>query len=101
MPTEYQLTTRAVNDLGEIWDYIARDSVDAANRVESAIIAACASLARHPKLGTKRIDITRLPVRFWAVTSYPNFIVVYRPDTKPLQVVTVLHGKRNLKELFQ
>jgi plasmid stabilization system protein ParE len=101
VPTQYQLTTRAVNDLGEIRDYIARDSVDAANRVESAIFAACASLARHPKLGTKRIDITRLPVRFWTVTRYPNFIVVYRPDTQPLQVVTALHGKGNLKELLQ
>jgi hypothetical protein len=34
------------------------------------------------------------------VTRYPNFIVVYRPETDPLQVVTVLHGKRNLKVIL-
>jgi plasmid stabilization system protein ParE len=34
------------------------------------------------------------------VTRFPNFIVVYRPETKPLQVVAVLHGKRNLRSLL-
>ena len=101
MPTPFQLTSRALNDLSEIWDYIAEDSIGAANRVESAILAACYSLARHPLIGSKRIEITSLPVRFWAVTRYPNFIVVYRPETNPLQIVTVLHGKRNLKALFE
>jgi plasmid stabilization system protein ParE len=101
MPTPYQLTSRALNDLDEIWSYIAEDDVIAANRVESAILSACGNLARHPKLGSKRSEITPLPVRFWTVTRYPNFIVVYRPDTEPLQVVAVLHGKRNLKAILE
>jgi antitoxin ParD1/3/4 len=100
MPAFYRLTTRAIDDLDEIWSYIAEDSVDAANRVESAILATCNSLARHPMLGSRRAEITLLPVRFWAVTRFPNYIVVYRPDTKPLQVVTVLHGKRDIKAVL-
>jgi plasmid stabilization system protein ParE len=48
MPSAYLLTPQAIDDLGDIWDYIAEDSVGAANRVESAILAACVSLARHP-----------------------------------------------------
>jgi plasmid stabilization system protein ParE len=101
MPSSYQLTPRALSDLGDIWDYIAEDNVDAANRVESAILSACSSLARNPMLGSKRSEITPLPVRFWTVTRFSNFIVVYRPDTKPLQIVTVLHGKRNIKALLE
>lgn|SRR5580692_10027578 len=97
MPASFQLTTRAINDLDEIWSFISQDSVDAANRVESAILGACNSLARHPMLGSRRAEITSLPVRFWAVTRFPNYIVVYRPETKPLQVVTVLHGRRDIK----
>jgi plasmid stabilization system protein ParE len=97
MLAQFQLTPRALDDLDGIWEYIAADSVKAANRVESAILAACASLARHPPLGSKRIEITLLPVRFWTVTKFPNFIVVYRPDTEPLRIVTVLHGKRDIK----
>ena len=97
----FQLTPRALNDLSDIWEYIAEDNVSAANRVESAIISACNSLARHPLIGSKRTEITSLPVRFWTVTRFPNYIIVYRPDTKPLQVVAVLHGKRNIKALLE
>jgi plasmid stabilization system protein ParE len=101
MRTPFQFTPRALNDLDEIWEYIAADHVNAANRVESAIWSACNSLAKHPMMGSKRREITLLPVRFWTVARFPNFIVVYRPDTKPLQVVAVLHGNRNLKVLLE
>jgi plasmid stabilization system protein ParE len=67
--------------------------------VESAIFEACEALARHPMLGSKRSEITSLPVRFWVVTRYSNFIIIYRPETRPLQVVAVLHGKRDLKRV--
>jgi len=40
MPSSYQFTPRAIDDLDDIWSYIAADSVDAANHVESAIFAA-------------------------------------------------------------
>jgi plasmid stabilization system protein ParE len=52
-------------------------------------------------LGSKRSEITPLPVRFWTVTQYPNFIVVYRPGTRPLQVVAILHGRRDIKALLE
>jgi plasmid stabilization system protein ParE len=97
----FELTPRALGDLDGIWNFIADDNVDAANRVESAILSACESLVRHPLLGSKRAEITSLPVRFWPVTRFPNFIVVYRPDTRPLQVVAVLHGKTNMRAALQ
>ncbi len=100
MHAHYRLTPRAVDDLDAIWSYISAHSVDAANRVESAILSSCEKLTQRPLLGTKRADITRLPVRFWTVTRYPNFVVVYRPETKPLQVIAVLHGKRDIKALL-
>ena len=100
MPASFQLTPRALDDLDRIWSFIAQDSVNAANRVESAILTACGVLARNPLLGSKRTEITRHPVRFWTVSRFPNFIVVYRPETKPLQVVAVLHGNRNIHALL-
>ena len=93
-------SSTALQDLEDIWNYIARDSVDAANRVEEAILQACRNLAKHPLAGKVRPDVTSDPVRFWTVSRYPNYIVVYLPNTKPLQVVSVLHGKRNLNALF-
>jgi plasmid stabilization system protein ParE len=97
----YRFTPTALNDLDEIWSHIAGDSVDSAERVESAIFGACEGIARHPMLGSKRSEITSLPVRFWVVTRYPNFIVVYRPDLSPIQIVAVLHGKREIKRLLK
>ena len=100
MPPAYRFTSRALEDLDDIWTYIAADSIDAANRVESTILEACKGVARHPLLGSKRREITPLPIRFWVVARYPNFSVVYRPETKPLQIIAVLHGKRNIKGLI-
>ncbi len=33
----YQFTPQAIDDLFQIWSYIAQDSLDAANRVEEVI----------------------------------------------------------------
>jgi plasmid stabilization system protein ParE len=101
MPSPLQFTPRALNDLDDIWNFIAEDSVCAASLVESAILSACHSLSRHPMLGSKRLEITLLPVRFWTVSRFPNFTVVYRPETRPLQVVAILHGKRDIKTLLE
>ncbi len=52
-------------------------------------------------MGIKRHDITTLPVRFWTITKFPSYVIVYRPETVPLQVVAILHGKRHLKEVLE
>ena len=43
--SSYLFTPQAVEDLFEIWGYIASDDLDAADRVEEAIHVACAFLA--------------------------------------------------------
>lgn len=97
----YALTPLAKSDVFEIWAYIANDSEKAANRVEQAIYDACAFIAEAPMRGHSRSDLTRRPLRFWTLTRYPNYTVVYRPKTSPLQVVAVLHGKRNLRYILK
>jgi antitoxin ParD1/3/4 len=92
----YALTPLAKADIFNIWSYIADDNVDAADRVEQAIYDACALMAEAPLRGHSRPDLTSRPLRFWTLTRYPNDAVAYRPETAPLQVVAVLHGKRNL-----
>jgi plasmid stabilization system protein ParE len=101
MKSLFQLTPQASEDLDVIWWTIAEHSQDAAGRVEMEILASCRLLARFPRMGTKRRDITMMPVRFWTVTKFPNYVIVYRPEPIPLQVVAILHGKRDLKEVLQ
>jgi len=100
MGAAFQLTPQATEDLDGIWWFIAEDSRDAADRVELEIVATCRRLAKHPRMGTVRKDITSLPVRFWTVQRFPNYVIVYRPDTLPLQVIAVLHSKRDLRRVL-
>jgi antitoxin ParD1/3/4 len=96
----YDLTPLAKADIFDIWSYIADDSEDAASRVEQAIYDACAFVAEAPNRGHSRPDLTARSVRFWTLTRYPNFTVVYRPDMAPVQIVAVLHGKRDIRHIL-
>jgi len=49
-----------MEDLFEIWSYIAGDDLEAASRVEEAIHAGCAFLADTPLAGRIREDLTAL-----------------------------------------
>jgi plasmid stabilization system protein ParE len=97
----YVLTPLAKADIFEIWRHIAEDSEDAADRVECAIYDACAFIAEAPLRGHRRPDLTSLSVRFWTVTRYPHYILVYRLETAPLQIVAVLHGKRDVRQVLR
>jgi len=99
--SSYQFTPQAVEDLFEIWSYIAGDDLDAANRVEEEIYAACAFLAETPLAGRIRQDLTSLPLRFWLVQPYRNYWIVYHPATKPLQVIRILHAARDIPQILR
>lgn len=97
----YVLTPLAKADIFNIWSYIAEDSLTAADRVEQAIYDACDFVAASPMRGHSRSDLTNQVLRFWTLTRYPNYTIVYRPDTVPLQVVAILHGKRNMSSILK
>jgi len=94
--SRYQFTPQAADDLFAIWSYIARDSTQAANRVEAAVYDACTFLAEGPLRGSTRKEITPLPLRFWTVQAFPNYIIVYDPQSDPLQIIRILHGSRDV-----
>ena len=96
---ESQFTPQAANDF-EIWCYIARDNIEAANRVEASILKACDLLAAAPLAGHMRNDLSDLPVRFWPVRSYSNYLVFYDPQGQPTKIVRILHGARNIPILL-
>ena len=99
--SSYKLTPLATADIFEIWSYIAEDSEEAAERIEKSIYAACAFVANSPLCGHRRPDLTSRGLRFWTLTRYPSWTLVYRPDTSPIQIVAVLHTKRNIKQILR
>jgi toxin ParE1/3/4 len=68
-----------------------------ADRVESAIREKIAFLAGTPGAGHRRRDLTDTDVKFFPVYSY---LIVYRPETKPLQIASILHGRRDVGQVL-
>jgi plasmid stabilization system protein ParE len=64
----YALTPLAKADIFDIWRYIAKESEDAADRVEQAIYDACAFVAEAPRRGHSRPELTPRSLRFWTLS---------------------------------
>lgn len=94
--SNFVLHPEAYSDLSEIWEYIAADNLDAADRVLDEIYQAITSLVRFPHTGYSRPDLTSQPLRFQIVRDY---VIAYAPDEKPLAVIAILHGRRNPRVL--
>lgn len=90
--TGYDFHPEAAIDLEEIWDFIAEDGPDAADRVIADILETIEGLAPFPHQGYRRLDLTSRPLRF---TNTRDYLIAYVPDETPLWVVAVIHGRRS------
>jgi plasmid stabilization system protein ParE len=89
----YILGQDADLDLDDIWEYIARDDVDAADRWIEKLFDAFEALAQNPGMGHKREDLTGYPVLFWPVGAY---LIIYRAERTPLETIAVTQGSRDI-----
>ena len=88
----YVLHPEAYADLDEIWEFIAQNNLEAADRVRDDIRDTIRELVPFPHQGHRRADLTSRPVRFQTVR---NYLIAYAPDEKPLLVLAILHGRRS------
>jgi toxin ParE1/3/4 len=93
----FVLTPRAEQDVSDIWDYIADDSIEAADRVLAVLEKTLHRLAKNPGIGHMREDLADRRHRFFLVYSY---LIVYRFETQPLQVIRVLHAARDVQSIL-
>lgn len=79
-------------DLLDIWLYVASDDIEQADRLLDAIETHCQRLARFPRLGRARDEL--LP----SLRSFPvgNYVVFYRPSKDGIEIIRVLHGRRDV-----
>ena len=96
--TSYILAPEAVQDLKDIWDYIAAENIDAADRVIDTLFAAFERLAAMPGLGHTREDLTDQPLRFWTVDAY---LVIYRAEQTSTEIVAVTRGGRDIPRFLR
>lgn len=98
MKPRYVVAPQAARDLVQIWRYIKRESgQETADRIESVIRSKFAYLSEYSGGGHWRRDLTAADVRFLSVYSY---LIVYR-ETKPLQIVAVVHGSRDVSNILK
>jgi plasmid stabilization system protein ParE len=89
----YILSTAAEFDFDEIWEYIAADNIDAADRWVGKLFDAFEALGQMPGMGHRREDLTSFPVLFWPVGAY---LIIYRAERRPIEIVAVTQGSRDI-----
>jgi toxin ParE1/3/4 len=90
-----ETSPKALHDLQQIWNDIAHDSVEHADRFIDRIQEKCEMLDRQPSIGESRSDLER------SVREVPigNYVIFYRPSQSGVEVVRVLHAARNIRNL--
>jgi toxin ParE1/3/4 len=86
----------ARDDLREVFDFIARDSPQAAEALVERILRATEQLQRFPESGRTVPEFLDLGYRELLVGSYR---IQYRVDADTVWIATVVHGSRLLNEI--
>jgi plasmid stabilization system protein ParE len=51
----------------------------------------------QPGAAHVREDLTNRPLKLWPVYSY---LIAYDPEAKPVRIIRVLHGMRDVEEIL-
>ncbi len=101
MPAKYTLRYLPVaqSDLLEIFDYIAKDSLNRALSFTEKLDKRIGLLEHHPHLGSipRHIKLQEYGYRVLIVESYLVFYII---RGKTIEIHRVVHGSRNLEHLI-
>ena len=91
----YLLTKRARRDVLQIWQYIARDSEQNADKFLAELIERFSMLGQNPRAGRQRDDI-RPGIRGFPLGEYE---ILYRVGEPGVRISDVVHGRRDLSRM--
>ena len=91
-----RLSAAAQGDLEECWPHVARDNLQAADRLLDAVEKKLVMLASHPRTGRACDELGPNLHRFPAGSC----VVFYRIQPKHIEIVRVLHGARDIEAIF-
>jgi toxin ParE1/3/4 len=86
----------AAADILDIWLYIAEDSIEQADRWVDRLDEKLRLLATQPLMGRAREELAA------GLRSFPfgRYVIFYVPIDQGVDVVTVLHGARDIDAVF-
>lgn len=96
--SKYNVTEEADHDLHEIWEYIAQDDIEAADRWDLRLRGAFEVLARNPGAGHSRRDLTDTSVLFWPLSAY---LIIYRTLGDHVEILAVTQGARDIPSFLR
>ncbi|HSU24481.1 MAG TPA: type II toxin-antitoxin system RelE/ParE family toxin [Pyrinomonadaceae bacterium] len=90
------ITREAEEDINETLAYIALDNFQASVRFYDRLVERFQTLAANPKAGRERDDLGE------GLRSFPfgNYLIFYRIWAGKVAITRVLHGARDLDEIF-
>lgn len=103
MPIDLIWTPQAREDLIEIYTYIGLDSPSAAERIFDIVQTKAELLVEYPRLGVRRPDIrpsTRLLIEGSYLILYETHPDSDKGDINEVEIVRIVDGRRNMKNLF-
>ena len=92
----FRLSTAAESDLTDIWIYRAESGEAGADELIEQLVKRFTMLATFPEAGRKRPEIKEGLRSFVA----ERHVIFYRPINQGIEVVRVLYGTRDIKQIF-
>lgn len=86
----------ARNDLKQIYDYIAKDSIYYATNVVENVVSKAENLDEFPEIGRVVPEIGDKNVRELIIYSYR---LIYELVSNDVQILAIIHGKRDFSSL--
>jgi len=88
---EIEWSSKAENDLNEIIDYIAQDSLEYALSFYEQVRERVENLIQFPKMGRIVPELDEPNLRELILRNYR---IIYRISGKRIQIVRIIHGSR-------
>lgn len=97
MKLRYHIAPGARRDLDEIWDYIARDNLEAADRLLDNLYDRFRMISINKFIGSSRTEIGN-NIR---VFPYKRYLIFYAPHDETVEILRVLHSARDVDKIFE
>lgn len=94
---QFTFSPAARRDIIDIWKYIAEDSADQAHHWRVRLHELLALIATQPRIGVESDAIQPGTRKF----PFGSYMIYYRITRRGIQIVRVIHGKRDQRRAFK